>query len=32
VLRFGPDGLVAEQRDYWFLADGRHEPPPEWGR
>jgi ketosteroid isomerase-like protein len=32
VLRFGADGLVVEQRDYWFLEDGRHEPPPEWGR
>jgi hypothetical protein len=32
VLRFAADGLVVEQRDYWFLEDGRHEPPPEWGR
>ena len=31
VLRFGADGLVVEQRDYWHLADGRHEPPPDWG-
>jgi hypothetical protein len=32
VLRFAADGLVAEQRDYWFLEDGRHDPPPEWPR
>ena len=32
VLRFGGDGLVSEQRDYWALEDGRHEPPPGWGR
>lgn len=27
VLRFGPDGLVIEQRDTWNQADGRSEPP-----
>jgi hypothetical protein len=27
VLRFGPDGLVTEQRDTWNQADGRSEPP-----
>jgi hypothetical protein len=32
VLRFDGTGLVVEQRDYWHLAEGRHEPPPEWGR
>jgi hypothetical protein len=31
LLRFDAEGLVAEQRDYWFLEDSRHEPPPEWG-
>jgi ketosteroid isomerase-like protein len=31
VLRFAPNGLVVEQRDYWHELDGRHEPPPEWG-
>jgi hypothetical protein len=32
VLRFDPDGLVAEQRDTWNQADGRREPPDRWGR
>jgi hypothetical protein len=32
VLRFGPDGLVAEARDYWHLERGHRPPPPEWGR
>lgn len=32
VLRFDPDGLVAEQRDYWNAHEGRGEPPPGWGR
>jgi ketosteroid isomerase-like protein len=31
VLRFDPQGLVAESREYWFLAPGRHEPYPGWG-
>lgn len=31
LLRFGPDGLVAGQRDYWSMEEGRREPPPEWG-
>ena len=31
VLRFGPDGLVIEQRDTWIQADGRSEPPGGWG-
>jgi len=26
IVRFRPDGLVAESRDYWHLADG-HRPP-----
>jgi len=30
VLRFGSDGLVAEQRDYWAMEDGRRDPPPSW--
>jgi len=32
VLRFGDDGLVTEQRDYWNAEDGRREPPEGWGR
>jgi hypothetical protein len=31
VLRFGDDGLVVAQRDYWHADEGRREPPPEWG-
>jgi hypothetical protein len=26
VLRFGADGLVVEQRDYWDLAEARRPP------
>jgi|SRR5690242_13869159 len=26
VLRFGDDGLVVEQRDYWSMQPGRAEP------
>ena len=32
VLRFGSDGKVLEQRDYWNVREGRHEPPSGWGR
>ena len=32
LLRFDADGLVASQRDYWALEDGRREPPEGWGR
>jgi SnoaL-like protein len=32
VIRIGPDGLVAEQHDYWNAQEGRREPPPGWGR
>ncbi len=32
VLRFDADGLVAFERDYWSIADGRREPPEDWGR
>jgi ketosteroid isomerase-like protein len=32
VIRFGPDGLVAEQHDYWNAHEGRREPPAGWGR
>jgi hypothetical protein len=32
VIRFGADGLVAEQRDYWSSYEGRREPPEGWGR
>ncbi len=31
VIRFGPDGRVVEQRDYWNMEAGRREPPPGWG-
>ena len=31
VIRFRPDGLVAEQHDYWNAQAGRVEPPPGWG-
>jgi hypothetical protein len=31
-VRFGPDGLVAEARDYWHFEPGHRRPPPEWGR
>jgi len=26
VLRFGPDGLVVDHRDYWAMQPGRAEP------
>jgi SnoaL-like protein len=32
VIRFGPDGLVTEQHDYWNAQEGRVEPPEDWGR
>ncbi|HZB36277.1 MAG TPA: nuclear transport factor 2 family protein [Gaiellaceae bacterium] len=32
VIRFRPDGLVAEQHDYWNAQDGRIEPPLGWCR
>jgi SnoaL-like domain len=32
VVRFGPDGLVAEARDYWHLEPGHLPPPTGWGR
>jgi hypothetical protein len=32
VIRFGADGLVASQRDYWAVEEGRRDPPEEWGR
>jgi ketosteroid isomerase-like protein len=32
LLRFGEDGLVLEQHDYWHMEEGRREPPAEWGR
>ena len=32
VIRFDADGLVTDQRDYWNAQEGRHEPPPGWGR
>lgn len=32
LLRFGPDGLVRTQCDYWTSEPRRHEPPAGWGR
>jgi len=32
VLRFAPDGRCEELREYWAVEEGRHEPPPGWGR
>jgi hypothetical protein len=31
ILTFDRDGLVVSSREYWCEADGRREPPPEWG-
>jgi ketosteroid isomerase-like protein len=31
LIRFRPDGLVAEQHDYWNVQAGRSEPPARWG-
>ena len=31
VIRFRPDGLVAEQHDYWNAHQGRVEPPEGFG-
>jgi ketosteroid isomerase-like protein len=31
VIRFGEDGLVVDQRDYWNAHEGPREPPPGWG-
>lgn len=30
-VRFRTDGLVAQQRDYWAMWEGRAEPPGGWG-
>jgi hypothetical protein len=32
LLRFAADGRCEELREYWHLEDGKHEPPPGWGR
>ena len=32
VLRFGTDGRVVEQRDYWSMEDRRRDAPAGWGR
>jgi len=32
VLRFTPDGLVEEHRDYWAMREGIAERPDGWGR
>jgi SnoaL-like domain len=31
MLRFGSDGLVVDQRDYWNEAKGAIMPPDDWG-
>ncbi len=31
VLRFGPEGRVVAQRDYWALEPGGREQTPGWG-
>ena len=31
LLRFGADGRVVAERDYWNLAEGRAEPYEGWG-
>jgi hypothetical protein len=31
LLRFGPDGRVDVQRDYWALEPEAREPAPGWG-
>lgn len=32
LLRFGPDGLVRSQRDYWTVEPGARTAPEGWGR
>jgi len=32
MLRFAPDGRVAEHREYWDMQDGASEPLEGWGR
>jgi ketosteroid isomerase-like protein len=32
LLRFGEDGRVKEQREYWHLQEGHEDPPEGWGR
>jgi SnoaL-like domain len=31
LIRYGDDGRVVDQRDYWSSRAGAHEPPPDWG-
>lgn len=31
LLEFETDGRCSSLREYWQFADGRLEPPPEWG-
>lgn len=31
VIRFGEQGRVLEQRDYWHMEDGRKQAMPGWG-
>lgn len=32
LLEFAPDGRCASLREYWQVAEGRLDPPEEWGR
>ena len=32
IMRLDADGRCREARDYWATTEGRHEPPPGWGR
>lgn len=32
LLDFDNNGLCVALREYWNLAEGTHQPPPEWGR
>jgi hypothetical protein len=31
-LRFAADGRCEELREAWHVQEGRHDPPPGWGR
>ena len=31
LMRFGEDGRVVQQRDYWHIEDGRRQAMPGWG-
>lgn len=32
LLEFAPDGRCSSLREYWQVAEGRLDPPEEWGR